>query len=160
MQLRDMKISTQLRIGIGATILIVVCLGFLAWLQTHTLWQNTRWIYDHPLQVNRAIGMLETDIMGMRVEIRDAILTNNLKGVQTARKRSAVHQADAERQIDFLFDRYLGPHSDIEDIQDSFRGWVSTRDSNWVLIYEGKPDIALGRILDGGGSRRPEGLAD
>ena len=150
MQLRDMRISTQLRIGIGATILIVIGLGFLAWLQTHTLWQNTKWIYDHPLQVRQAIGVLETDIMGMRVEIRDAILGNTFERVQTARKRSAVHQANAERQIDFLFERYLGPRSDIEDIQNSFKGWVSTRDSNWTLLYEGKPDMALSRILGEG----------
>lgn len=150
MQFRDLKISTQLRIGIGATLLIVICLGSLAWLQTHTLWQHTRWIYDHPLQVNRAVGMLKTDIMGMRVEIRDAILTNNFKGFQTARKESAIHQASAERQINILFERYLGPRSDIEDIQNSFRGWVSTRESNWALLHEGKPDIAISRILDGG----------
>ncbi len=150
MQFKDMKISTQLRISIGATILIVVCLGFLAWLQTNTLWQNTRWIYDHPLQVNRAIGVLETDIMGMRMEIRHAMLTNNLKSFQTARKRSAIHQANAERQIDLLFERYLGPRSDIEDIQNSIKGWVSTRESNWVLLHEGKVDIALSRIFDEG----------
>lgn len=150
MQFRDMKISTQWRLLIGSTLLIVICLGCLTWLQTNTLWQNTRWIYDHPLQVRQAIGMLETDIMGMRVEIRNAILTNNFKGFQTARTKSAAHQANAERQIDILFERYLGPRSDIEDIQNDFRSWVSMRDSNWLLLHEGKPDIAISRIIDGG----------
>lgn len=156
MKLKDIKISTQLKIGIGVTTLLVGFLGALAWMQTDILWQNTKWLYDHPLQVRRAISVFETDIMGMRLAIRDAILAEDAQGLQRAQQRAVVHQANAERQFDILFQRYLGPRSDIENIQNTFVRWLSSRERNWALLRDGKAAALLSRISDTGdlGSQR------
>lgn len=156
MELKDIKISTQLKIGICVTILLAGFLGALAWVQTDILWQNTKWLYDHPLQVRRAISVFETDIMGMRLAIRDAILAEDAQGLQTTQQRSAVYQANAERQFHILFERYLGPRSDIENLRNTFVRWLSSREDSWALLRDGKAATVLSRISDTGhlGSQR------
>lgn len=150
MKFNDIKIGTQLKIGMGGTIVLVILLGALAWTQTGVLLQNTQWLYDHPLKVRRAIGVLQTDIMGMRVEIRNAILTGHGQEVETAKLNSAVYQANAERQFNILFEQYLGPPADIETAHNLFAGWVSSRENNWVLVRDGKFPTVVSRIADTG----------
>ncbi len=150
MRVKDTKIGTQLKIGLGATLLLVILLGALAWIQTGVLLQNTQWLYDHPLKVRRAIGVLETDIMGMRVEIRNAVLTGHGQEVETAQLKSAVYQANAEQQFDILFQQYLGPPADIETAHNLFVGWLSSRENNWALARDGKRPTVISRIADTG----------
>ena len=41
MKLQDMKIGTQLRIGMGAILVFVAILGATAWFQADSLWEET-----------------------------------------------------------------------------------------------------------------------
>jgi len=73
MKLRDTAISTQLRLGLGLILVLVVILGVLAWRQTDLLWLQTKTMYDHPIQVGRAIGALQSDILRIRIAIKDLV---------------------------------------------------------------------------------------
>jgi hypothetical protein len=50
MKLKDLKIGTQLRFGMGAILVFVALLGATAWFQADSLWQETKGLYEHPLQ--------------------------------------------------------------------------------------------------------------
>ena len=62
MKLTDVKIGTRLYLGLGAIILFVGLLGFTAWFQVESMWQETEGLYEHPLMVRRALGELKADI--------------------------------------------------------------------------------------------------
>ena len=72
MNLKNLKISTQLKIGFAAMLLFVIVLGIVSYLQTDKIHQQTEDMYNHPLVVRRTIGFLERDIYAIRVDITDS----------------------------------------------------------------------------------------
>jgi len=146
MKLKDLKIGTQLSLGLGIILLFVMLLGGLAWRQADLLWLQTKKLYEHPMKVRIAIGDLETDIKAMQLEYRNLLLAGDEQGRQIALKNSAGYQADADHQFNVLFEAYLGPHSDVEQAHKAFARWVSVRESNRALGREGKVAEAMGRL--------------
>ena len=150
MKLKDLSIATLLRLGLGAILLLVLLLGGMAWRQAVLLSLQTKIMYEHPMKVRLALGDLETDIMGMRLEYRNLLLATDEKGRQTALKNSAVYQADADHQFDILFEAYLGARSDVEEAHTAFARWVSVRESNRELARLGKIADAMNRVSNAG----------
>ena len=150
MKLKDLSIATQLRLGLGIILLFVLLLGYLAWRQTEQLSLQTRILYNHPMKVRLALGDLETDIMGMRLEYRNLLLATDEKGRQTALNNSAAYQADAYHHFNALFEAYLGPRSDIEEAHMAFARWISARESNRALARQGKITDAMNRVSNSG----------
>ncbi|MCX6971229.1 MAG: response regulator [Verrucomicrobia bacterium] len=150
MRLSDLKISTQLRLGLGTILLLVVTLAVLAWRQSDQLWLQTATIYEHPLQVRRAIGELKAEVLAMRVEFRNLLLFTSEEDRQSAIQASAVHEADAVRQFQVLFSQYLGPAKDVESAHNAFVRWVSMQNGNMALARAGKISEALDRTRAAG----------
>ena len=150
MKLKDLSIATQLRLGLGIILLFVLLLGGLAWRQAELLSQQTKILYEHPMKVRLALGDLETDIMGMRLEYRNLLLATDEKGRQTALNNSAAYQADADHHFDLLFEAYLGPRSHVEEAHMAFARWISARESNRALAQQGEITDAMNRVSNGG----------
>ena len=108
MKLKDLKISSQLRIGMGAILVFVTLLGATAWFQADSLWQETKGLYQHPLQVRIALDKLTIDIFSMHRDMDDLVLAENEQERQTVIQNIDTREADAFRQFDILYDRYLG----------------------------------------------------
>lgn len=151
-----MKIGVRLRLGLGLILALVIGLGVLAWRQADLLWVQTKTIYEHPLQVRGAIDALKLDISAMRLEIRNLLLAENDQDRQTALQNSSVHEADAERQFKIIYERYLGPSTDIDEAHDSFVRWVSV-ESIQDLARIGKIPEVLSRLKDTGEAGRQRG---
>lgn len=158
MNLKNLKIGTQLRLGLSIILFFVLLLGGLAWRQTDLLWLQTKTMYDHPLQVRRALGALEADIMGMRLEFHNLLQEGNEQGRQTALQNGDLYQADAEKQFNIIFERYLGPRADIENAHNAFVRWLSLRESNKALVKGGKLREARHRLENTGGIGRQRDL--
>ncbi len=150
MKLKDIKIATQLRLGLGCLLVFVILLGVLSSRQADILWQQTRTMYEHPLKVMNAIDTLDKDILGMRFEFRNLLLAKDEGGRRKALQNSDVYQADAEQQFTVLFGAYLGPIKDIEDAHTAFVRWVSTRESNRDLGRSGDVAAAMKRVQNTG----------
>jgi signal transduction histidine kinase/CheY-like chemotaxis protein len=151
MKLTNMKIGTQLRLGMGAILFLVVALGVRAWLQTDKLWFSTKDLYEHPLQVRRAIGHLEADIESMARHVRDLFLAQNDQEKTASLQNLEIRKTDAGRQFNILYDRYLGPRDDITTLQDDFLKWNVLRDETIRLLQAGKTAEAAAGIRPGGG---------
>lgn len=123
MQLKDLHIGTQLRLGLGLICVIVVVFAVLVWLQTDALWLQTRDLYDHPLQVRSAIGSLETDVLALRGGMKSVVLADNDQDIAMVLKDLNLREADALRQFNILYDRYLGPPDDVKMLHDKFVTW-------------------------------------
>ena len=146
MRLSNLKIGTQLKIGFGIIILLIIFLGIISWRQTDKIALQANEIYEHPFKVSQALGELKTDIMAMRLEFRNFLLAQTDQERQTAILNSDVHQADAEKQFQILSERYLGPPSDIENAQVAFNRWVQVRLGNRETGKAGNIPEALARI--------------
>ncbi len=152
MRLRNLRIGTQLRIGFGAILALVLALGALARVQTNMLWEDTKDLHDHPLQVRLAVAALEADILNMSRHVKISCLADNEAERRAAIQAMDTAEADAHRQFQILFDRYLGPRSDVEEAFRGFVQWKAIRAETNRLLQEGKADEAIRRIKGGGAS--------
>ena len=144
--LRDMPVARQLRVGLALVLAPVLALGALAWWQSDILWRQTETIYDHPLQVRRAISRLHIDILTLRLEFRNLLLADNEEARRAAVGHTAEGIADAERQFDLLYQRYLGSRADIDEAKQAFDHWIALRQDNVQLATRGEVAAALARL--------------
>jgi len=150
MQLRDVKINTQLKVGLGSILLLVVFLGTMVWLETDTLWQQTKGLYDHPLKVRRAVGEIKADILAMHRGMRDLVLSESDLERQTILQGMDTFEADALRQFEVVYDRYLGPRQDIDEAFTTFIQWKAIRAETILLLRAGKTAEAILRTKAAG----------
>jgi CheY-like chemotaxis protein/HAMP domain-containing protein len=145
MKLKDLKIGTQLKMALGAILAFVMFLGAMAWIQTDILWQETKGLYDHPFTVQRAVGEIKADILAMHRGMKDLCLTVNDQERQTILQTMDTCEADAHRQFEVLYDRYLGPQSDIDEAYQALVQWKTIRAETIRLLREGKTAEAVSR---------------
>jgi signal transduction histidine kinase/DNA-binding response OmpR family regulator/HAMP domain-containing protein len=150
LSLRELRIGTQLRLGLGIILAFVVLLGFLAWRTTDLLWLRTKQLYDHPQQVRRAIGQLEVDTQSMSMHVRDMLLARDDEEIATALQKIELDKADAGRWFAVLHDRYLGPRADIAALEEEFVKWNVLRDETIRLLRADETARAKERIRPGG----------
>ena len=149
MKLKDMRIRTQLRLGMGLILTFVILLGAVAWKQTDLLWSQTEAIYSHPLQISRAVGMLKADIQGISRAMRDLLLAENDPEIAAALRDIETGKVDASRQFGILYDRYLGPRAEIVSLENDFAGWNVYHDETIRLVRAGRKVEALARTRAG-----------
>jgi len=150
MKLKDVRIGMQLRIGLGAILLLVALLGVIAWFQSDTLWQETRNLYEHPLTVERAIGEIRADILSMHRGMKDLVLANNDPEREPVIQGMDIDEANAIRQFDILYDRYLGPRRDVDEAYNGFIQWKAIRIETLRLLRTGKVTEAISRTQSAG----------
>ncbi|MBU1168024.1 MAG: response regulator [Proteobacteria bacterium] len=148
--LNDMPIGIQLNLGLSVGLSLVLILGVVAWKQTDLLWTNTRTMYDHPLQVRIALGALEADILTIHRAMKDVILAKNSQEIEMAVREMETRKTNAFRQLDILYNRYLGPPSDISMLVDEFVTWNAIHDETLRLLRAGKSSEAVARTKTGG----------
>jgi signal transduction histidine kinase/HAMP domain-containing protein len=148
--MRDVKISTQLKVGLGAILLLVVFLGTMVWMETDILWQQTKGLYDHPLQVRRAVGEIKADILSMHRGMKDLVLAESDLERQTILQGMDTFEADAHRQFEIVYDRYLGPRKDIDEAFNYFVQWKAIRAETILLLRAGRTVEAILRTKASG----------
>ena len=67
MKIRDLKIGSQLLSGFAIILFLVSSIGIISYVQNTWIHEQSRLLYNHPLQVRRAVGALTTDIHLMRL---------------------------------------------------------------------------------------------
>lgn len=150
MKLKDLKIGTQLRIGFGAMMLLVAVLGFISYEQTNKIARQTETMYNHPLQVRRALGELKFDITAIHREMKDLFLPESDIRMPVTINNIELFKSSAFERIDILYKWYLGPRSDIDTLKQNFILWNSMREETIRLLREGKTTEAALRTLSSG----------
>jgi signal transduction histidine kinase/DNA-binding response OmpR family regulator len=150
MKLRDMKIGTQLRLGLGVILFFVIVLAALAWIQTSHQWQQTKDLYEHPFQVRRALGALEADILVMHRGMKDLVHVQGDQETDSVLQEIEIRKANAFRQFDILYACYLGPRTDITTLHDEFVKWNTIREETIRLYRTGQRAEAVARTKSSG----------
>ncbi len=158
---KDTAISTQLRLGLALILVLVVILGILAWRQTDLLWLQTKTMYDHPVQVRRAIGALQSDILKLRLAIKDLVISDSDLKISTVLKEIESLRDNASKQFKILDSRYLGPRSDVTGLYEDFKQWDVIRDETVRLLQSGNKAEAITRTQsDGQGKIQAEKVVE
>ena len=118
---KDIKTGTQLLIGFGALIILMMALSYVAWQQTDKLALQTEKLYNHPLQVRRAIGVLEAKITSIHRDMRGLMLAGSEKEVEELFAQLDIDKAEVFKHLDILESRYLGPAEDIKLLREEFQ---------------------------------------
>ena len=147
---KDLTIGMQLGIGLGIILALIIVLGAVVVIQEASLWEETSGLYEHPLQVRRAIGDLNADILMMHRGMKDLVLAENDQERAEIIQLIDTREADAHKQFDILYTLYLGSRSDIDSTYNCFVQWKSIRDETIRLIREGNIAEAKDRIKSTG----------
>ena len=150
MRLRDVKIGTQLRIGLGAILALVALLGAVAWVQADRLWQETQGLYDHPLATSGALERLTADVLTMHRDMKDLAEAESDEERLPIIQGIDVLDADAFQQFDALSRSYLGPRSDVEEARRALVQWRSIREETLRLLRAGRAAEAVARTKASG----------
>jgi signal transduction histidine kinase/CheY-like chemotaxis protein/HAMP domain-containing protein len=157
MKISNVQIKTQLLSGFALLLIFVIVLGVVGISQSSAIASQTRLLYDHPLQVRRAIGKLEVDVLSIHRDIRSMMLTDKPSEIIEFIAKMDTREADAFDQIDNLYSRYLGPKSDVDSLKQEFIKWNAIHTETRQLFQEGKIAEAIARTMpDGEGGKQAE----
>lgn len=150
MKLKNLKIGTQLKTGFAVILLFVAIIGMVSHFQTEQIHQQTETMYEHPLQVRRALWEIKGSVLNMRMTIRDFLLTEDEESRQSILNEIAINKLNVITKIETLRQAYLGPKADIDDFSREFTKWVAIRDETIRIATAGRLDEARIRHQPGG----------
>lgn len=149
MNIKNLKVKTQLRIGFAVILFFVMILGIVGYVQTKTIVDQAETMYDHPFQVTKAIDRLDADILSMRVGVRDLILANTKEDQNKAIELMEQYDADIQIQFDRVRELYLGPIQDVDEAYKAYIDWETARDEIVELTRSGDLEAAKKSLLPG-----------
>jgi CHASE3 domain sensor protein len=76
--LKNIKISTQLKLGFAALLFLVIVLGVVSYQQTAKIHQQTETMFNHPLKTRRMLEKITSNVLFMRMNIRDFLFLTTL----------------------------------------------------------------------------------
>ncbi|KNZ41789.1 response regulator [Acetobacterium bakii] len=138
MNMKNLKIKTQLRIGFGILFFFVVVLGTFNYLQNNEIREQNEILYTHPLQVTSTLGSLNTDILNIRLGLKDLMLAESDQEKLTAVQLMRVSDAGVLEQFDALNELYLGPAEDIDEAFTAYLQWKTAWEENIQLSLSGE----------------------
>ncbi|MDO9510624.1 MAG: MCP four helix bundle domain-containing protein [Bacteroidales bacterium] len=147
---KDIKTRTQLFIGFGFIFILIFVLSLVSVQQTDKMAHRTENIYNHPLQVRRALATFESSALKMRVEFRNILLASDEKTWNIANRDYQIEKNQAEEQMKILYERFLGDKKDIDSLKEYFLRWnlMQEEDINKSTPYQ-IDEILLKRLFDG-----------
>jgi len=150
MRIEFYKITTQLRIGFSTMILLVAILGYISYNQTNRIARQTELMYNHPLQVRRAIGSLKFNVVAIHREMKDLFLPQGDARMPMITSRIELYKSSTFDQMEILYKWYSGPRSDIDSLKQNFILWNSMREETIRLFRAGEISEASQRTTSDG----------
>lgn len=150
MKMKNLKIGTQMKTGLGLVLLLALLLTVTAYLQTDSLWQQTRGLYEHPLQVRQALGELKAALLDIQGETLALFLTTGPEEEDRIVERIARLEAQTDIQFNILYERFLGPRPDLDQARQALAAWNASRAATHRLRQDGRTAEVLERIRHGG----------
>ena len=150
MNIRDIKIGLQIKLGLSILLSFVIALSAIPYQMNEKLQSQTEVIYNHPLKVTRAAGMLRADVLSMSHEMKDRFLETDSSRIKFDLKQIDDLNSHALEMIDVLYINYLGPREDIDSIRQNLELWNRIRYQTINLLQTGRNDEAAKRNTDFG----------
>ncbi|MEI8202713.1 MAG: PAS domain S-box protein [Bacteroidota bacterium] len=155
MKTRDLKISTQLRLGFTLLMLLVFILGVVSYWQADKISDQTENIFKHPFKVQETVANIKLDILNSRIAERDLYLAENKEEIRKAILNLKIASDSVHQRFDIIYEFYLGPHADVAEAYKACVAWKMILDKNIHLALAGDGDLekAKQNILSTGNVR-------
>lgn len=150
MKLENFKIAKQINIYLGAIFIIVVILLSSSLFYMNILWNNTADLYDHPLTVRRAVNEIQVDVLLIHRDMRQLPFEDSEQEINQIISNSNNYDAEINRQIDILYDGYLGPEENIEKLESELSKWKTIRTETVRLLRAGQIEEVESRVKSDG----------
>jgi len=149
MKFDNFKIANQLRIALFFIFFAVLLLGGNSWYQANTQWKHTQSLFNHPHKVRQAISGLETDIFALDRNTKNFIQAGTVEERQDILQRLSETSTDINRRFRILRSQYLGPKTDIQEMEEDFDKWNRMMNEVIDLVRSGKNKMALEMTTSG-----------
>ena len=148
--MKNLKVSKQIYLSQGLVLVLVAILCVTSLIAANKLWQSSKDIYEHPFAVRGAISELQADVLKIRLIMKDVVLETNDQKIADSIQLMDAYEADAFKQFDILYDKYLGPKTDIDATYKAFIKWKPERDESLRLLRAGNSIEAINRTKETG----------
>jgi PAS domain S-box-containing protein len=145
MNLKNIKIETQLKFGFALMLLLVVFMGFIAYEQTNQIHEQTKYLYNHPLKVRRSIGELKADILIIHRDMKNLFMAKDEAEFEQNIFELGQTENKVFGHINDIYANYLGPKSDVDTLKSNYELWNSMRKETIRLLKEKNVKIAAER---------------
>jgi len=145
-KIRNLKIETQLKLGFGVILFLIMILGTISWYQNDLIGKEAAIMYNHPLQVRRALGELKADILVIHRGMKDLLLAESEQETSSLIIEMNISKDNAFEQFDIIKEKYLGPQADIEKAYNSFIKYNTIREETIRILQAGDKNSAHKRI--------------
>ncbi|MFZ4546665.1 MAG: MCP four helix bundle domain-containing protein, partial [Bacteroidales bacterium] len=145
MILKNLNIDTQLKISFAAMLVLVIALGITAHFQSERINNQTSTMYEHPFQVQNAIGDLRADILSIHRDMKDIFISSHDTMTEQTLNRIAGWETDAFEKIDILYSQFLGPKTDVDSVKYALVTWNSMRATTLSIFRTGNLAEAANR---------------
>ncbi len=150
MKLKDTKLSKQINVYLALFFLLVLIVVVNSYFSVQALWNNTARIYNNPFTVRVAVEEIKTDVLLIHRDMRQLPYEENSKNIEEILSNIGSYEADIERQLDILYERYLGPQSDIDKAVDALTVWKAIRNETVRLLHASQIQEVENRVKSSG----------
>ncbi|NCB43030.1 MAG: response regulator [Clostridia bacterium] len=147
MEQKGLSIKNQLKISIVIIVTIVILLALLSGYQANRLNDQLVTMYEHPLQVRRAISNVNSEIELMHSDLQNMILLEGDTNRETKQREIFANQAQCVLNIELLDEKYLGPRENIENLKTTFALWESIVNQTMEKVNRGEVIAAQDELL-------------
>jgi signal transduction histidine kinase/CheY-like chemotaxis protein/HAMP domain-containing protein len=151
-----MKFSIRAKLLIAFTLILVLtsAVNIYGLIQMERLAGLTTQIYNHPLQVTRAVLTANTNIIKMHRSMKDVALAQNTTDIEAAHSQVAKYEQAVYKQFAIVKKWILGQEGAklIADTIQIFRDWAPIREEVIALMKKGQREKASA-ITKGKGAR-------
>jgi signal transduction histidine kinase/CheY-like chemotaxis protein/HAMP domain-containing protein len=138
MHLKNITIKTRLLLGFFIIIFMVLILGWLAYSQSRSIWQNASDMYLHPYKVNIAVREVEVNIAKMHRSLKDVVLSEGQSEIDNYKRKINANEVLVYENFEIIYSQYLGKKSTIDSAYNAFKSWKEVRDTTIILREQGK----------------------
>ncbi|KAF0110507.1 MAG: methyl-accepting chemotaxis protein [Rhodospirillaceae bacterium] len=149
----NVKIGVRLGAGFALVLLLTAILGSISINSLRTLAEQTTNLYRHPFTVSNAARTIATDILAIRLAMRDALHTEASRDVLRLIENADQRAIEVRKNFDIVGERYLGDQHDVLTARQAFDDYEQVRREVAWLLRDGKTTEAT-LLLDTKGSER------
>lgn len=145
-----MRIRSQYILYFVILFALVLALGAFSLYQNESIWLQTQGLYNHPFTVSRTLATISEDVLAMHRAVKDFTITESQPFRQELTHEIERSDDEVIEAIEVLYDRYLGPKADVDDLHESFISWRAIRKEITSLADSGERQEAIVSTLPSG----------
>lgn len=147
----------RIAIGFGLVICLMIALGGVSLFQMRNIANDVDQIYRHPFAVSNAAKSIDYHLVSIQRYMKDVATAEDRAQIEVALVEVDEHEAEALKNFQIIFERFLGDKSQIEIAYQLFIDWKVIR-SDVIRMANAGERTAARMVTKVRGTRHVEAL--